>query len=313
MSNLEKDFRKKMAKVCRNCTGRTIDVYVRNTLRLAKLLDKESIPGKGAWLTSEPLLKAFDKLDLNKRRLLATAAVKSLDAYGIKRSAKWGERLATAAEEYDTKRDKRERSEKEKARWPSKGFDSLRRAAKMQKQQIGPSLRAKKHTVKTLFQIQKWALLVLYSEHALRLDWADVLLKKPDETEHNFIFKYPRKGWILTLRRYKTAKSRGTTTLKMSRSASMVLTKLVPIVKAVTTHGYLLSNSSGDRLSRNGLSKLLTRITERLLGNKGFSATMIRVLKATKFSKTLEKSSELAKEMMHSQEQNYRYSRRDAD
>ena len=91
----------------------------------------------------------------------------------------------------------------------------------------------------------------------------------------------------------------------------MVLTKLVPIVKAVTTHGYLLSNSSGDRLSRNGLSKLLTRITERLLGNKGFSATMIRVLKATKFSKTLEKSSELAKEMMHSQEQNYRYSRRD--
>ena len=184
----------------------------------------------------------------------------------------------------------------------------------MQKQQIGPSLRAKKHTVKTLFQIQKWALLVLYSEHALRLDWADVLLKKPDEkSEHNFIFKYPRKGWILTLRRYKTAKSRGTTTLKMSRSASMVLTKLVPIVKAVTTHGYLLSNSSGDRLSRNGLSKLLTRITERLLGNKGFSATMIRVLKATKFSKTLEKSSELAKEMMHSQEQNYRYSRRDAD
>ena len=91
-----------MAKVCRNCTGRTIDVYVRNTLRLAKLLDKESIPGKGAWLTSEPLLKAFDKLDLNKRRLLATAAVKSLDAYGIKRSPKWGERLATAAEEYDT-------------------------------------------------------------------------------------------------------------------------------------------------------------------------------------------------------------------
>ena len=300
-----------MAKVCVKCTDRTVDVYVRNTLRLAKLVDKDSIPAKGAWLTTEPLLKAFDKLDLNKRRLLSTAAVKSLDAYGIKRSQKWGDRLNSAAEEYDRLREKRERSDKEKARWPSKGFDSLKKAARMLKQQIGSSLRAKKHTVKTLFNITKWALLVLYSEHALRLDWADVLLKKPDESENNFLYRDPRKGWILTLRRYKTAKSRGTTTLKMSRSASMVLTKLVPIVKAVTTHGYLLSNSTGDRLTRNGLSKLLTRLTERLLGNKGFSATMIRVLKATKHAKTLEKSSELAKEMMHSQEQNYKYSRKD--
>ena len=104
-SNLDQDFRKKMAKVCANCTSATTDVYVRNTLRLAKLIGKDKIPKTGEWLTSAALFTVFEKLDLNKRRLLSTAAVKSLDAYGKKRGEKWGKLLAKAAEEYDRKRE----------------------------------------------------------------------------------------------------------------------------------------------------------------------------------------------------------------
>jgi len=72
----------------------------------------------------------------------------------------------------------------------------------------------------------------------------------------------------------------------------------------------LLTNIRGGALSRNGLSKLLTRLTEKLLGNKGFSASLIRVLKSTKHRDILEKSKALADEMMHSEKENLAYSRK---
>ena len=111
------------------------------------------------------------------------------------------------------------------------------------------------------------------------------------------------------MRDYKTAKFRGQVEIKMSRPASLALTKVTPWIKELTKHGKLLTNVQGGALSRNGLSKLLTRLTERLLGKKGFSASLIRVLKSTKHLKTLEDSKALADEMMHSQKQNLSYSR----
>ena len=96
----------------------------------------------------------------------------------------------------------------------------------------------------------------------------------------------------------------------MNRSASIALSKVVPWIKDLTTHGKLLTNKVGGPLSRNGLSKLLTRLTEKLLGRKGFSASLIRVLKATKFRKELEAAKGLSEEMLHTQKQNFEYSRK---
>ena len=95
----------------------------------------------------------------------------------------------------------------------------------------------------------------------------------------------------------------------MSRPVSLALSKVVPWIKKLTSHGKLLSNISGRPLTRNGLSKLLTRLTSKLLGRQGFSASLIRVLKSTKYKKELEKSKELSDEMLHSQKQSYQYSR----
>ena len=46
------NFRQKMQKVCKLCSAATIDVYVRNTLRLVKLLDPQAkiIPSEGGFL-----------------------------------------------------------------------------------------------------------------------------------------------------------------------------------------------------------------------------------------------------------------------
>ena len=306
-------FKKMLEAVCKSCSASTVYVYTRNVLRLVKLTnpDATSVPDSPGFLSKKETLDAFDKLDLNKRRLLATAAVKALDAFKIDRTKAWSTRLADAAAEYETKRESRERTPSETAKWPAKGgYDALKRAAKQQKMQILHTLKKKEKTVRDLWEIQKWLILVLYGSHAVRLDFGDVYLEKPSDNTKNYMYKYRRKGWILTLNTYKTAKFRGATEIKMSRPASLALSTYIPLSKALTTHGKLLSNIRGEALTRNGLSKLLTRLTEKLLGRKGFSASLIRVLKATKFRSALEKSKSLADEMMHTQKQNFQYSRK---
>jgi len=305
-------FEKKMRKVCPHCSESSIKVYRRNALRLARLLNPElqEVPNTGTFLLNPKTFKAYDKLNLNQRRLLATAAVKSLDAFGMKRSEKWSKRLADGSEEYDRQREKRLRTDKETKKWPEKGgYDALKKAAKQMKQQLTHTFKKQKKTLRDLWEIQKWLVLVLYSAHALRLDFADTYLERPSEQNKNFLHKYKRKGWILTLRVYKTAKFRGQQEIKMSRTASMALSTVVPWIKELTSHGKLLTNINGGPLSRNGLSKLLTRLTEKLLGKQGFSASLIRVLKSTKYRKQLEKSKELSDEMLHSQKQSFLYSR----
>ena len=303
------EFYDKMKQACAKCTDGTIYVYLRNASRLRKLnADTEDIPKTSGWLLEPALFKNFDKLDLSQRRLLSLAAVKSLQAYG-KKNDKWNDRLAKASEEYDEKRNQRVRSAKEKEKWADKGYDALKTAAKQQKTEVKHDLAANPKTLKNLWNIQKWVILVLYSQHALRLDFADVVLSKPTEEKKNFLHKYPRKGWILTLRDYKTAKFRGEQQLKMSRAASLVLSRFVPLVKKLTTHGQLLTSQTGSALSRNGLSKLLTRLTQKLLGKRGFSAGLIRVLKATKHRDQIEASIRLQEEMGHGAKQQFQYSR----
>ena len=155
-------------------------------------------------------------------------------------------------------------------------------------------------------------MLKLYSEHALRLDWADVKLMKPpkDTSEKwNYVYKDARKGWQLTLRRYKTEKFMGEQTLKISRPAAMALTMFVPKVKNITDHGFLLSTKTGKKLSRTGLSLFLSRLTQKYVGKK-LSAQIIRVLKATKYKAETEKSAEIAKEMLHGSKQHLQYTKK---
>jgi hypothetical protein len=303
------DFYPKMKAVCSKCSEKTVYVYLRNTSRLRKLNhETEDIPKSSAWLFEDALFKKYDKLELSHRRLLSLAAVKSLQAYE-KSSEKWNKRLAKASEEYDEKRSKRERTPSEKEKWIDKGYDALKKAAKQMKSEIKHDLTAKTKTLKNLWNIQKWVVLVLYSSHALRLDFADVVLSKPTDEKKNFLHKYRRKGWVLTLRDYKTAKFRGEQEIKMSRAASLVLSRFVPLVKALTTHGKLLTSQTGTALNRNGLSKLLTRLTQKLLGKRGFSASLIRVFKATKHRDQIEATRKLQDEMGHSAKQQFEYSR----
>jgi hypothetical protein len=299
-----------MKKVCPDCTESTVLVYVRNLFRLARLIGHEELPASGTWLSDKKLYKEFEKQKLNTRRLLAVAAVKGTKMYGLKQNPDWGAYMTKASDAYDKQRDERHKTKREKDRWPTKGYDALKIAADKMKKDVLKYFKKDKLSVKDLYALQKYVILKLYSEHALRLDWADVKLGKTDDKNKNFIHKFPRKGWILTMRKYKTSKFLGEQEIKVSRAASLALSMFIPHVKKTTTHGYLLSTLQGNKLSRSGLSKILIRLTEKHLGSK-IGAQIIRVLKATKFRKQTEANAALAKEMMHGKEQHLQYSKKD--
>ena len=298
-----------MKKVCANCTPSTVNVYTRNLFRLAKLAGYGGVPKTAKWLSSKPLMAKFAKQPLNTRRLLSVAAVKGMKMYGQDTSGEWGPMMSKATEQYEKERDTRRKTKREKDRWPEKGYDSLKDVAKKLKKQSAGLLKKKDLTVKELYALQKYVVIALYSEHALRLDWADVRLTKTNAEDKNFLHKYPRRGWILTMRKYKTSKAMGENEIKMSRPTSLVLSMFVPKVKSTTSHGYLLSNLQGKKLSRSGLSKVLIRLTEKHLGSK-IGSQIIRVLKSTKYKRDTEKSEQLAKELMHSSKQQLQYAKK---
>ena len=305
------DLHKKVKAVCIDCTESTIKTYINNIRRLSKLSGYENgVPSSSAWLKQKKILKIFDKQSLAARRVLSVAAVKMSQAYGLDKPTEWTERLKKAAEEYDTEREKRKKTDREKENWPKDGYNAIKRAANEYKTKVSKFFRMKKPTPFQLYDIQKYVILKLYSEHALRLDWADVFLGKQKSESKNSLYKHPRKGWTLIMRKYKTSKFMGEQEIKISRPASLVLSMFVPKVKETTTHGYLLSNKGGTKMSRSNLSKVLIRLTQKLL-NKRIGAQIVRVLKATKYRKSAETNAALSKEMLHNKEQHLLYAKKD--
>ena len=282
---------------------------MRNLYRLARFAGKTDVPKNAKWLASKKLITRISKEPLNVRRILTVAGVKAMKMYKQDTSGEWGPMMSKATEEYEKNRDERRKTKREKERWPTKGYDSLKDVAKKIKKENSTLISKKELSVKELYKLQKYVIIALYSEHALRLDWADVKLGKTNDQDKNFLHKFPRRGWILTMRKYKTSKAMGEIELKLSRPTSLLLSMFVPKVKKTTQHGYLLSNRQGKKLSRSGLSKVLIRLTDKYLGSK-IGSQIIRVLKATKFRQDTEKSEALAKELMHSTKQQLQYAKK---
>ncbi|MAD43386.1 MAG: hypothetical protein CMH98_00135 [Oceanospirillaceae bacterium] len=300
----------RVKKTSGKISTQSLYVYLRNISRLYALThDTDVISGDGKWLLKKELLDKFDNLDLNKKRLFSVAAIKGLKAYKLQ-SEEWNKRLSGASEKYDKMRAKRKITSKESARWPKSGYKSLRKAAKDEKLEIKKNFKKTDKTLKDLLKIQNYIILFLYSYHPLRLDFADVHVKKPEKgTKLNYLYKAPRIGWQLTLRSYKTAKFRGETVIKIDRAPSRALSIFVPILKSVVEHDKLLTNAAGKPLSRNGLSKLLKKLTKKHLGT-GFSAGLIRVLYSTENIETIEKAKKIQDEMGHSAKQSLAYTRK---
>ena len=297
-------FREKLKKSSPKITDSSVRTYYFNIKRLAKLTGRESIPDKGSrWLFGKRLIKAVSGLPLNARKMLSAAAVKAARAYKVKPRA-WTELMNSASKEYSENRDKRVKSKREEMLWPKNGYKSILEAAKTLEKKL-PVKDAKDYTFADLRQLQAVWLLYFYGTHTPRL----IETVRIDGKGPNQLVK-TSKGFVMTLRDYKTAKSRGPSKIRLDRSINKVTAHFIAATRRLTDHGFLLSNARRSPISKAGLSNLLRRTTAKA-GLKGISVQLIRVLKSTENRDLIEKMRELESEMGHGSKQSLQYSKKD--
>ena len=289
----------------------SVDTYLRNIKRLRKVKGTLPIPEKDhKWLLSKSLLAWFDEQTLSVRRHLATGAMIALQSVYSKTSDAWKKRQSDAMTEFDEDRRKRKLTDKQKARMPSKGFDSLREIITTMKRELRHITSKKKedYSLKDLLRVQELVIISLYYNFPLRLDYATLQTKK---TDGNCIYKNTKKpkGWHIQLTEYKTSKSMGKKTFKPNPSNQRLLNKFVPVVHLLTKHGYLLSNQSKGKMTKQSLSKKLMAITKKRIGRE-FSVQLLRILYAMKNRDVIESAKEVSEKLLHSQEQSLLYSKK---
>ena len=301
-------FKEKLDRVKKDIKQASRDTYLRNIRRLRKVKHELPVPDSHGWLVEKPLIAWFDKQPLNVRRHLATAAQTALKVYG-KESDTWSKRQSTAMKEFDDDRRKRQLTEKQKKQMPKDGFDSLKHVISSLRKELRHLMNSPKEwSIKDLVRVQELVIISLYYDYPLRLDYADL---KIDSDEGNFIQKSKRKprGFFITLREYKTAKTLGTQKFKLNRVNQRLLNKFIPQVRRLTTHGYLLTNSTGNKMSKQVLSKTLQHSTKKRIGRE-FSVQLLRILYAMKNRGVIESAKEVSRKLLHTQEQSLMYAKK---
>ena len=283
------------------------DTYFRNIKRLRKVKDELPIPEKDSkWLLEKGLFNWYDKQPLSVRRHMSTAANIALSVYG-KESTEWKKRQVKSMEQFDEDRRKRQLTDKQKAKIPARGFDALKRVTTQMKKELRHVIN-RVDNLKDLLRFQDLVILSLYYDWPLRLDYATL---KTEKAKGNSIYKNAKKprGWHVFLEDFKTAKSLGTKTFKLNLQNQRLLNKFIPAVKKLTTHGFLLSNRKGEKMSKQVLSKTLMRITKERIG-KSFSTQLLRILYAMRNRDVIESAKEVSEKLMHSQEQSLQYAKK---
>ena len=288
----------------------SVATYLRNIRRLRKVKGALPIPPTDyKWLVSKSLLSWVDDQPLSVRRHMATAAVVALSVYE-KESIPWKKRSKEAMIEFDKIRNRRELTTKQKKLIPAKGFSSLKKVVGQMKRELRHLLKGGITTLKQLLRVQDLVILSLYENYPLRLDYAT--MKVGESEEHNSVYKQRKKpaGWHLKLVDFKTVKSLGPKIFKVSAANNRLLNIFVPASEKLTTHGYLLTNSAGGKMSKQVLSKRLMKITKARIGSR-FSVHLIRVLYAMANRGVLESSAVVSEKLMHSQKQSLQYAKKD--
>ena len=238
---------------------------------------------------------------------MAHSAIIALQIYGSE-SKEWRERQKTSMKEFDEQRRKRELTPAQRAKIPSRGFDSLKRVVTQMKKELRHVLNDI-NSLSDLLRVQDLLILSLYSEYPLRLDYATLELEK--SKNRNSIFRNKKKpaGWHIQLSEFKTVASLGPKMFKFRAANQRLLNKFVPAVKKLTTHGFLLSNRKGQKMTKSVLSKTLMKITKKRIG-KAFSTQLLRILFAMKNRDVIESAKEVSDKLLHSQEQSLQYAKK---
>ena len=303
---------------CKGCKPATLKTYERNIKRLSLFAGLAAVPSNKGWLDGAKGKALRDKINKehppSTARHLLTAGSQAFRMYSKKgeRSAPWQIAMNKSANEYDVQRNKQQKTEKEKKNWPKESFRAIGKAGSIIKRKIMGLLKKNEYSTLERYEIQKWIILLLYSNVSLRLTPATLLLS-PSSKENTLLRPRGKRKFVITLRKHKTARSMGTLEIPLGVSVSKALSSFIRKIKKNATHDYFLINKNGTKMSKPTLSKLLIRLTKSTLGEKGFSVRMMRVLKMSVHanSELIEKAAALNRELGHSSKTAKTYIRKD--
>ena len=290
-------FKKKNNKLAAG----SVRTYLANIKRLSRLAkNKVDYPEKGAWLSQRGLLGKVRALPLNARKILGAAAVKAAQTYGIKVPAFTG-LMTKASKQFDKQRDSQSKTQREKSLWQEYGkvYKAGERLWK------GVTADPDAWTFKDLREAQFAYLLLLYGTHTPRNLES---LKLPGKAGPNQL-KRVKGGFEIILRDYKVAKSRGPSQFKLDKRLNASTATFVKGALRLNKHGFVFTNSKGEKNSKPSFSKLLTQAMRRG-GLKGVSSQLLRVYKASANREIIEKARELEQEMGHGSRESRRYAKK---
>ena len=292
-----------LRKSCPHCTASSIRTYSQNVKALARLAGLKVAPTNAKWLTGK-LLSVVKEKPLNQYKRFAIAGVKALGAYG-KKDQKWHDAMNDATIKYAKKRDSQKRTPREVQNWPKQGYKALRKLASTLYSEVEhiEEKEPKSISASDQYEYQRFFIILFYAYHALRGDLGDVRITKKG---HNYIYK-KGKNWSVHIGQHKTVKSRGAIDFPLAKPVSGALDLFLPMVKANTDHGYLLSTKRGrGKLSRKDMLILIRNTTQNRIG-KRLGVQMIRVLKTTEHLKSINEATELQRELGHGPVMQRRY------
>ena len=172
----ESGFLAKLKSKCKRCSPASIQVYFRNVKRLHKLISDEDIPATGAWLSKKQLFDKFAKLPLSQRRALSVAGVKAMQSYG-KDVEKWTSLMYKAQNEYVEGREKNEKTDVEKKKWPKGGYAAIGKGATEMKRRIRHVLKDEP-SLPGLYKYQLFIILKLFADLPFRNTFADMRIRE---------------------------------------------------------------------------------------------------------------------------------------
>ena len=254
------------------------NVYVRNIIRLHKKSGSKTSVLKPTWLTGK-LLKSVD----GDRHLLL-AGVKLLHALDKKKGKRyetWYKAMIDSSNAYKDQRSKAKLSERETKKIGKTTFKDFTKTIRKLIPGIRRTLSKKPEDVslKNILQIQEVLVLLFYTELPLRNELATVKISNINKKSENYLDKTKKSGYTLVLNAHKTQSKVGRRTHKISKSLARILNRFIPFLKHRGEHDFLLTSPRGKKMTTNGLSKYLNKITKKHFGT-AFSSQIIRILYA---------------------------------
>ena len=300
----------------RGCARSSARVYASNINRIHRdYLSSTKRSGNLRWLYdhSEKLLAKLKKIEnINTQRNLLAAALVGLDMQNAKtKKESYVKQIGALNKKKEEIARAGNLSEKQAAKFISwKEILKLRRLLS-RTVRLG-NFYSRKVSKREFTIMQQNVVLHLYTEMPpVRNDWSTVRYLTESEYEaepkaskqaNNFLVM-GRGGYRVYWADYKTKKKHGILMNVLPKTLQTVLKRHIRYLKANFDNNFLLLNSNGDQMSRNGLTKFLQRLFFKHFRKKTSTSALRSIFLSHTFDKkVLEKQLTIAKQMHHTPE-----------